>query len=125
MAMRLVRGQNDVGAYLDQESAGFADAEVCAMADRITLERDPGCTFENPLGRVTLHLRGGDMLTDAAYARGSPGNPVTPDDIKQKYRALVSRDFGEATAQRSLDMIMDLENVADLRQLTGLFETPG
>jgi 2-methylcitrate dehydratase PrpD len=121
-AMRIVKGQNDVGAYLDLEETGFADPEICAMADRVKLERDAECTFENPLGRVTLHLHDGRTLSDAEYAPGSPGNPVTPDDIKLKYRALVSRDFGADIADRSMDLIMNLESVQDLRQITGLFE---
>jgi 2-methylcitrate dehydratase PrpD len=122
IAMRIVKERNDVGTYLDLETGGFKDAAVLAMAERVRMERDPECTFENPLGRVTLRLRDGRTLTDSSFAPGSPKNPVRRADIEQKYRDLVSRDFGKDVAQRSLDLIMDLEKVKDLGQITRLFQ---
>jgi 2-methylcitrate dehydratase PrpD len=122
IAMRIVNGRNDVGSYLDQQAANFRDPAVLAVADRVRLELDDACTFEDPLGRVTLRLRDGRTLTNSAFAPGSPGNPATPDDIKQKYRDLVSRDFGNEVMERSMDLIMNIEAVKDLGDLTRLFE---
>ncbi len=125
MAMRIVKGKNDVGSYLDLEAVEFEDAAIHAMADRVRMEHDSECTFENPLGRVTLRLRDGRTLTDSAYAPGSPGNPVTRDDIEQKYLDLVSREFGREIAIESLNLIMRLEEVRDIGELTRLFEGAG
>ena len=122
LGLRIVQGRNDVGAYLDAQANGFSDPEVLAMAERVRLERDPECTFEAPAGRVTLRLRDGRTLSDIAFAPGSPGNPATPADYKNKYFGLVSHEFGDDIAQRSMDMIMDIENVKDLGELTRLFE---
>jgi 2-methylcitrate dehydratase PrpD len=122
IAMRIVNGRNDVGNYLDQQAAGFRDPAVLAVADRVRLELDEACTFEDPVGRATLRLRDGGTLTNSAFTPGSPGNPATPDDIKQKYRDLVSRDFGSEVTQRSMDVIMNIEAVRDLGELTRLFE---
>ncbi|MEJ8850788.1 MmgE/PrpD family protein [Variovorax rhizosphaerae] len=122
VAMRIVRGSNDVGSYLDLEAIGFEDPAILAMAERTRLERDPECTFERPLGRVTLRLRDGRTLSASSYAPGSPQNPVSRDDIQRKYRELVSRDFGDEVARRSMDLIMNLEEVTNLGQITGLFE---
>lgn len=122
IAMRIVKGGNDVGHYLDLDAVKFQDPAVVAMAERVKLERDPDCTLEKPLGRVTLRLRDGRTLSDASFAPGSPENPVGPEDIKRKYHALVARDFGDALAERSMEMIMNLENVPNLGEITGLFE---
>jgi len=70
---------------------------------------------------VTLRLRDGRVLTDAAYAPGSPGNPVSRDDIERKFHGLVAREFGDGTARRSRDLIMNLEQVTDLGGITRLF----
>ena len=122
IAMRIVKGHNDVGTYLDLEASGFKDTEVLAVAERVRMEQDPECTFENPLGRVTLRLRDGRTLTDSSFAPGSPKNPVTPADIESKYLNLVSHSFGKDVAQRSLDLIMNLENVTDLGLITRLLQ---
>ena len=122
IAMRIAHGRNDVGSYLDQQKAEFRDPAVLAVADRVRLTLDDECKFEDPLGRVTLRLRDGRTLTNAAFAPGSPGNPATSDDIKRKYRDLVSREFGDEITERSMDMIMNIENVDNLGELTRLFE---
>lgn len=121
IAMRIVRNSNGVGDYLDLEAGGFSDPQVRSFAQRVRLQRDDDCTFEEPLGRVTLHLRDGRKLSDTAYAPGSPGNPVTREDIENKYLGLVSRDFGDRIAHLSRDLIMNIEQVKDLGEITRLF----
>ncbi|WP_084145656.1 MmgE/PrpD family protein [Amycolatopsis jejuensis] len=121
MAMRVVTGRNDVGAYLDAERANFADPSVGAMADRVRLEADPECDKETPCGRVTLTLRDGRVLSALGYALGSPRNPLSDEGVLEKYRDLVGRDYGDEVARRSVEMVMDLENLPDLSGLTELF----
>ncbi len=121
IAMRIVKGRNDVGAYLDEEAEGFSHPLVTALAQRVRLEVDPECATPIPKGKVTLRLRGGGTLSATAYALGSPFNPLGRDAIEQKYLALVARDFGDAVARSSLELLMHLEDVADVRQLTRMF----
>jgi 2-methylcitrate dehydratase PrpD len=121
VALRIIKGRNDVGTYLDAEAAGFGDPAVQTMSERMRMVQDPECTFEHPLGRVTLRLRDGRTLSDSAFAPGSPGNPVTRADIERKFRHLVSRDFGDRVADESLDLIMNLEQVSNVGQITRLF----
>jgi 2-methylcitrate dehydratase PrpD len=119
--MRIVKGRNDVGSYLDAEAQNFQEPAVAAIARRVRLEVDPECATEIPKGKVTLHMRNGSVLSATAYALGSPFNPLGRDDIEQKYVDLVARDFGDEIARTSLRMIMNLEQVPDVRQLTQLF----
>ncbi|MEJ8850793.1 MmgE/PrpD family protein [Variovorax rhizosphaerae] len=124
IAMRIVSGRNDAGAYLDAERDQFQNPAVAAIAGRVRLEVDPDCATQIPKGKVTLYLRDGRVLFATAYALGSPFNPLGRGDIEQKYLDLVSRNFGDKTARSSLGLIMNLEDVADVRQLTGLFAQP-
>ena len=122
IAMRIARGRNDVASYLDAEAAGFQDPEIAALAQRVRLEVDPECAVEIPKGKVTLRLRDGRTLSATAYALGSPFNPLSRSDIEDKYRGLVARDFGAEIAERSQDLIMRIEELPDVRQITRLFE---
>lgn len=121
IAMRIVNGRNDVGAYLDAETDGFQNPAVAAIAGRVRLEVDPECATKIPQGKVTLRMRNGAVLSAKAYALGSPFNPLGRDDIEQKYLDLVARKSGDDVARSSLRMIMNLEQVRDVRELTRLF----
>lgn len=122
MAMRIVRGRNDVGAYLDLQDIGFQDAAITAIAERVRIVADDDCAAPIPKGRVTVRFRNGEQLSEDGYALGSPMNPLNRHDIEKKYLDLVTRDFGDAAARRSMEMIMNIEDVTDLRELTALFK---
>ncbi|CAN7475828.1 MmgE/PrpD family protein [Variovorax sp. LjRoot175] len=125
IAMRIVNGRNDVGAYLDAEADNFQNPAAAAIAARVRLEVDPECATQIPKGKVTLHMRDGKILSATAYALGSPFNPLSRCDIEQKYLDLVGRSFGDETARTSLGLLMNLEEVEDVRQITRLFARPG
>jgi len=86
------------------------------------LEADAECAAGLPMGRVTLRMRDGAVYSETGYALGSPLNPLNRSDIEDKYRGLVSRDFGEPVAERSLELIMNVEHVDDVKVLTKMFE---
>jgi 2-methylcitrate dehydratase PrpD len=121
MAMRIVRRNNSVGTYLDLQADNFQDPTIMAIAEKVVLTADAECAAGLPMGRVTIRLRSGETVSDTGYALGSPLNPLSRASIEGKYRELVERDFGVEAAQRSLDLIMNIERVADLRELTGIF----
>jgi 2-methylcitrate dehydratase PrpD len=124
VAMRILNGKNDVAAYLDLQSRNFQDQAIRSVAERTRLYQVPNFSFKDPKGSVTLIMRDGTKLSSEAYAPGSPGNPVVRADYENKYADLVSSDFGDEIAQRSIDLIMDIENVSDLGEITRLFENP-
>jgi 2-methylcitrate dehydratase PrpD len=122
MAMRIVNGANDVGSYLDAEAAGFGDPAIGALARRVRLAVDPECDQPIPMGRVTLRMRNGEQLSATGYSLGSPYNPLKREDIERKYLDLVTRDFGDEIGRRTIDLVMNIERVVDLGELTRLFE---
>lgn len=124
MAMRIVKGQNDVGTYLDLQEIGFQDPRITAIAERVRIEGADDCGHPIPKGRVTIRFSNGTVLSEEGYALGSPMNPLTRADIEEKYLGLVARAIGDEKAEKSRDLIMNIENLADLRELTDLFR-PG
>lgn len=121
VAMRLVRGKNDVGAYLDLEAGGFDAPDITAVSTKVRLEHDEECARTQQLGRLTIRLKDGRVLTDTAFAPGSPFNPMSRADVEEKFMDLVSRNFGAGQARRAMDVIMNVETCADLSALAGLF----
>lgn len=122
MAMRIVRGNNDVGTYLDLQESGFDDPAITSIAERVRIVPDEECSTGLPKGRVTIRFRDGTTISELGFALGSPMNPLSRADVEEKYLGLVSRDFGRAIAERSCDLIMNLDKLSDLSELTGLFD---
>ncbi|OWU85882.1 hypothetical protein ATO6_03050 [Oceanicola sp. 22II-s10i] len=121
MGMHIVLGRNDVGAYLDQQAEGFANPEVIGIARRITTHERPEFGEFPPRGSVAITLRDGTTVEATGFALGSPENPLSEDDIRGKYLQLVSRDYGEDLAERSMDMMLSLELLPDAGELLRQF----
>jgi 2-methylcitrate dehydratase PrpD len=120
MAMRIVLGRNDVGAYLDMAAKAFSDHRILTLAARVKLVEDEMCGIAPPKGGVTLYMQDGRILSETGYALGSPLNPMSDIDIQQKYLDLVARECGDLTAERSMDLIMNLERIDKISELTSI-----
>ncbi|WBU53919.1 MmgE/PrpD family protein [Paracoccus sp. SCSIO 75233] len=121
MAMRMVLGQNDVGAYLDMQDQKFSNPEILALARRISTKEVKEFGEFPPRGSVSVTLTDGRSFEAVGYALGSPENPLGAADIQEKYLQLVSRECGDDLARRSMEMILRLEDVTDLSEITRLF----
>lgn len=124
MAMRVVLGQNDVGAYLDMQEQGFANPEILDVARRVTTHEVKEYGDFPPRGSVRIRLHDGQQIESVGYALGSPENPLGASDIQRKYLDLVSRDYGDDVARRSMEMILRIEDLDDVARLTRLFSQP-
>jgi 2-methylcitrate dehydratase PrpD len=125
MAMRIVLGKNDVAAYLNLDEMGFNNPAISAISDRTRLVFDEECGGPPPMGRVTVHLRSGEKISDTGYPLGSPLNPLSRADVEAKFIDLVAPGFGEATAREALSLVMRVETLPDVSALTRLFAGGG
>lgn len=121
MAMRIVLGKNDVGAYLDMQEQNFSNPEILALARRISTKEVKEFGSFPPRGSVKIRLANGREIEAEGYALGSPENPLAPADIQEKYLQLVARECGDDIARRSMELILTLEEVKDLGEITRLF----
>lgn len=121
LAMRLVLQANDVGAYLDMQEQNFSNPEILALARKITMREVKEYGNFPPRGSVSISLRNGQSLQAEAYALGSPENPLSPADIQEKYLQLVARECGGEVARRSMEMILEIESVKDVGDITRMF----
>jgi 2-methylcitrate dehydratase PrpD len=130
VALNLVRGSNGVDDYEWAASLGFRDPEVSALAHRIQVIGDPECAMKTPesaggkLGKVSVRLLDGRVLTARAFAKGYPANPMTRDEVEEKYYSLAGRRVSRAQATEIADAVWHLERLDKVSDLTALLSCP-
>lgn len=69
---------------------------------------------------VTIHLKDGRMLTrEVEHPRGSPGHPLTRDELVAKFRHCARRALPDGQVERALALLEGLERVERLDELAG------
>jgi 2-methylcitrate dehydratase PrpD len=82
----------------------YADRDIAALIDKVTLADDPQITAAFPKlrgGRVSIVMKDGTVHADVAVTRkGEPTNPFTADELRDKFRRLAgaTRHRGNADA---------------------------
>jgi 2-methylcitrate dehydratase PrpD len=73
---------------------------------------------------VTITMKDGRKLTKQVdKVRGSPGNPMTRDELLGKYRGCASRVLDGERMERSIAALENLEKVATVRELMDILTT--
>jgi 2-methylcitrate dehydratase PrpD len=118
MAALLYFGQ----AFLEEYSeTAIANPEVLSLASRVYRISDPEIDRRWPQeepSEVTLQLKDGSEYTAAInFAKGSLGNPMTEDELKDKFRILAGGVLTKTSIERIIDMVANLENLSNIRDL--------
>lgn len=112
------------GAYTldDLEPAVLADPEVLALAERVQYEVDPATTFPRYYsGAVLVTMRDGRTFERREDVhRGSPERALSADDIAAKFMNNAARAVAAPRAERIRDVILDVESLADVSELSAL-----
>jgi 2-methylcitrate dehydratase len=68
---------------------------------------------------VEVHTKSGTKFVERVdYAKGSPKNPMTPNEIKQKFMDLATTVISIEHAKKIRRLISDLDRLTDITQLT-------
>ena len=120
LAAALIAGK--VG--LDELTDAFVRrAEVQALIPLIGVEPltepDPEMPAFSLYEEVAVELAGGETLTSPQVrcARGHVGNPLSRDELWQKFRECLGPRFAAAQAQRMFDLLQNLERVSALGEI--------
>lgn len=96
----------------------MADPAIAALLDRTRVTVAGDLTAKYPAAwpaRLAITLAGGEILLgEADFPRGNPENPVSTQELEDKFRALVAPRFGEAVADRAIETVARLENLTDV-----------
>lgn len=120
-ALALARGH---ALLTDFTAEALADEAVRRLASRTTIRLDPGLDARHAARedrrpvRVEIALAGGRCLVaERDVARGWPEDPLAPQDIADKFRALVEPAYGPQAARSLVDALASLEDLDDVQVL--------
>jgi 2-methylcitrate dehydratase PrpD len=95
------------------------DPDLVALAGRIRPVADP--TLGIPEARMRVRLRDGRVLDEVVRAaRGTPGHPVSRQDVEEKFRRLAGVVLPAAQVGRLLDSLRRLPALPDAGPLLAL-----
>lgn len=114
IAALLLRGQVGVATYTDE---AITDPDVLELAAKVSYEVKDYDTFPRALpGGVRIRTRDGRTLeAELRYQRGGPDNPMTPEEVREKFRANAGLAIAENEVEALEETIMTLERCDDLR----------
>jgi 2-methylcitrate dehydratase PrpD len=126
LAAAAVRGKVTVEEF-EEEVVG--DPVVLEMMQRVSSAYDAELVQRAGLGsqpgRVTVTTSDGRSFTEEVlYPKGHPKNAMSVDELKAKFRGLTSGFVSADDCDRIYDLVMDLENAADIDLIMKLCGAP-
>jgi 2-methylcitrate dehydratase PrpD len=119
IASFLIRGKVDVSTYTGE---AIVDPEVLTLAAKVRYEVKDYETFPEALpGGVRIRTRDGrELEAELPYQRGGPENPMTPEQVREKFRANAALAIPDQEVAALEEAIMTLERCEDLGAFTAL-----
>lgn len=121
LATLIVDGE--MGFASAHDRARMHDPAVLAVRSRMKLVGDEALTRAMPSrqGIVEITLRDGRQLREHVRAvRGTPGNPMTREELQAKSMELLAPVLGREQSHALCTQIWNIEEVTDIRTLTSL-----
>ena len=113
-AAMLVHGHVGVKTYT---AAAITDPQVLAVAAKVRYEIKDYSTYPGSFpGGVVITLNNGrKLLAELDYQKGGPENPLSADEVLEKWRGNASLALTDAEVTRLEQTILAIEEHADLR----------
>jgi 2-methylcitrate dehydratase PrpD len=102
--------------------------EVQEMIGRVNFYVDPvaeNAGFDKMTSLITAHLRDGRILKDQAdFAKGSPADPMTFEEVAAKFRGCAGyAKWPAGKTERLIEAVSKLEQSSDVRELSVLLRS--
>jgi 2-methylcitrate dehydratase PrpD len=113
IASLLVRGHVSVGDFTDE---AIADPAVLAVARKVRYETRPYPTYPQafPGGAVVQLANGTSFEADYPHQKGGPENPLSPDEVREKFRDNASLALPDAAIEALEDALLSLDEADDV-----------
>ncbi|MGQ9537959.1 MAG: MmgE/PrpD family protein [Actinomycetota bacterium] len=116
----LLEGKVGVGQFRDEVVTSQAVVELIDRFDWQDLEGEITSPFA---AEVTVHLKSGERAVGRAEKPlGEPGNPMSVEQIYDKYRECVGNVLNFRVADATLDMLVELDNLEDVNRLVQAYQ---
>jgi 2-methylcitrate dehydratase PrpD len=122
MAILLVEGKAGLNEFTD---AVVNRPDVQAMIRRVRFVEDPeadAAGFDKMTSIIRVRLKDGRTLAGRAdFAKGSPANPMSFDEVSEKFRGCAAfANWPREKTERIIAAVRNLEDVRDVRTITAL-----
>lgn len=89
-----------------------SDPKVKDLRRRVEVLPDPQCVSGQ--AKITVQTKSrGALTSDVPIQKGFAANPLTDDDVKEKFLSLAEPAMGLEQAQRGIDLVYNLETIGD------------
>jgi len=117
IAARLVFGEAGLDAYGDEQRS---DPRLAAMIGRIHLHIDPQLSSEGEPEVTLVTPQGERRSLSVEIALGAPANPVSDEQLKQKFMSLAKRVIPPTQAEKLWALTLNLEQHSDIGEMVAL-----
>ena len=121
LALQVVKGSNDFDAYIEEN---LRDPQIVSLAEFIFTDTDEEVQswFPETLGaRVTIKFKDGSVEEELIRdCRGSPGNPITAEELETKARNIASMSMTADKFQGIIDAVRGVDTMPNARKLGDL-----
>jgi len=121
VAAAIVHGTTGVDAFYPQM---VEHPQIPSLAEKVDVQTDGNMDlrrYDYPTAKVTVTLSDGrNLRQEVAAHRGDSRNPVHHEELQGKFLSLAREALGEECATQVIEMAGNLENLDNIRQLTGL-----
>jgi 2-methylcitrate dehydratase len=114
----LVDGELSEKTYTPER---YRDPQILALLKKLTMEKDPAYIKDFP---KTFHARievvdnsGKKIVVERKDPKGHPANPMTDDEITEKFLKLTERTLTAVQAKAALDLMWHLEDIDDVAKI--------
>jgi len=110
---------------MDQfQESKIMDPKIKEFMKKVKVESDPEFSRRYPgtlAAHVEIQTRDGSKFKDESiFPKGHPENPMTEEEIKEKFRRLAILTLDRAHTDRIIEKVYDLENVKRIGELIRL-----
>jgi len=113
-------------AFLEEYSeSSIMRQDIREFMRKITVKHDPDLDRYFPEAwpaRVTITMNDGNVYTtEVKYAKGDPKNPLSWEEVLQKFNTLTAAsNLSESNKKQVVEAVKNLEEIKDIKELTDL-----
>jgi len=125
LGLTVAKGSNNFAAYSEAMESNFQEPSVLNISRRVKVEVDEECEKamreRSLMCKATIKTRDGRSLDGRVNWPGMKiGNPLTREELEQKFTNLASEVLPEDRVMEMKEMILNLEDIECVSKLTGL-----
>ena len=121
VALRLIKGSNGFGDYTMQNIKDPAILSLVHKIDYIANEALEEKSAAAAPAIVTIKLKNGEVYKKRVdYAKGTINNPLTLEELKDKFRGLTNPVLSSERTEKIIETLMTLEEIENISRLLSL-----